>query len=249
MINLFRKYRQNLLLEGKKGKYLKYAIGEIFLVVIGILIALQINNANELRKNRALLRTNIQSIAKDISADTILIKSVIKVLNTQIVSGKVIIPIMESDQKEVTDSLAFILAFNSMTSAPHITENETTWNYLNASGIIAEFPDKKLLKMLQEFYYDFRALTTNYSDSGIPGRLEIRRLKYELFSDTDHRKFFPTKTPEAPSKEVYYALFNDKRVLPLCRFISSTSIYFESRFESLQSKAEKIISYINKNYK
>ncbi len=50
MIKLFRKIRQNLLLKNKTGKYLKYAFGEIVLVVIGILIALQINNWNENRK-------------------------------------------------------------------------------------------------------------------------------------------------------------------------------------------------------
>lgn len=51
MIKLFRKIRQNLLSEGKTGRYLKYAFGEIVLVVIGILIALQINNWNIERKN------------------------------------------------------------------------------------------------------------------------------------------------------------------------------------------------------
>jgi len=57
MIKFFRTLRQSLLSEGKTGKpayqfgrYLKYAIGEIVLVVIGILIALQINNWNELKK-------------------------------------------------------------------------------------------------------------------------------------------------------------------------------------------------------
>ena len=43
MIKFFRKIRRKLLSEGKTGKYLKYAIGEIVLVVIGILIALGIN--------------------------------------------------------------------------------------------------------------------------------------------------------------------------------------------------------------
>ncbi|MFZ1791355.1 MAG: DUF6090 family protein [Saprospiraceae bacterium] len=46
MIKLFRNIRQSLLAEGKTTKYLKYATGEIILVVIGILIALQINNWN-----------------------------------------------------------------------------------------------------------------------------------------------------------------------------------------------------------
>ena len=49
MIKLFRNIRKNLLAEGKISKYLKYAIGEIVLVVIGILIALQINNWNQQR--------------------------------------------------------------------------------------------------------------------------------------------------------------------------------------------------------
>ena len=63
MIKFFRKIRQNLLSEGKTGKYFKYAIGEIVLVVIGILIALQINNWNENRKtneNFILLLSNVR---------------------------------------------------------------------------------------------------------------------------------------------------------------------------------------------
>ena len=51
MIKFLRKIRQNLLSEGKTAKYLKYALGKIILVVIGILIALQVNNWNENRKN------------------------------------------------------------------------------------------------------------------------------------------------------------------------------------------------------
>lgn len=52
MIKFFRKIREKLLTEKKFSKYFLYAIGEIILVVIGILIALQINNQNEARKER-----------------------------------------------------------------------------------------------------------------------------------------------------------------------------------------------------
>lgn len=50
MIKFFRHIRRNLMEQNKTGKYLKYAIGEIVLVMIGILFALQINNWNEARK-------------------------------------------------------------------------------------------------------------------------------------------------------------------------------------------------------
>jgi hypothetical protein len=50
MIKFFRKIRYNLMEQNKTGKYFKYAIGEIVLVVIGILIALQLNNLNEIEK-------------------------------------------------------------------------------------------------------------------------------------------------------------------------------------------------------
>ena len=52
MIKFFRKIRQKLLAENKFSKYLVYAIGEIALVMIGILLALQVNNWNEQRKDR-----------------------------------------------------------------------------------------------------------------------------------------------------------------------------------------------------
>lgn len=52
MIKFFRKIRQKMLIENKFSKYLLYAIGEIILVVIGILIALNINNKNQERKER-----------------------------------------------------------------------------------------------------------------------------------------------------------------------------------------------------
>ena len=51
MINVFRKIRKKLADDNKLFKYSRYAVGEIVLVVIGILIALQINNWNEDRKS------------------------------------------------------------------------------------------------------------------------------------------------------------------------------------------------------
>ena len=70
MIKLFRNIRQHMIKENKVSKYLLYAIGEIILVVIGILFALQINNANEDRKERLKAGVYIEKIIKDLEADT-----------------------------------------------------------------------------------------------------------------------------------------------------------------------------------
>jgi len=69
MIKFFRKTRQNLLNEGKTARYFKYAMGEIVLVVIGILIALQINNMNEARKATIQEITLLKNIQQDIELD------------------------------------------------------------------------------------------------------------------------------------------------------------------------------------
>lgn len=74
MVKIFRKIRQHLLTEnqpgqsgrsGKYSKYLLYAIGEIVLVVIGILIALQVNNWNEQRKLKLKETSLLKSLEKE----------------------------------------------------------------------------------------------------------------------------------------------------------------------------------------
>ena len=62
MIKFFRKIRYNLMETGKTGKYFKYAIGEIILVVIGILIALQINNWNENNKQERKAKNYLEAL-------------------------------------------------------------------------------------------------------------------------------------------------------------------------------------------
>ena len=66
MIKFFRKIRQKLLSENKFSKYLIYAIGEIILVVIGILIALSINTWNENKKNKIKEIKSLTELRKDL---------------------------------------------------------------------------------------------------------------------------------------------------------------------------------------
>jgi hypothetical protein len=78
MIALFRRMREKLIDSGSITKYLLYAVGEILLVVIGILIALQVNNWNEERKQLSAEQTFIAGIINDLSQDQQYIKLIIE---------------------------------------------------------------------------------------------------------------------------------------------------------------------------
>ena len=104
MIKFFRKIRQNLLTENKFSKYLLYAIGEIILVVIGILIALNINNWNENQKQLKLEKEILGEVKIGLESDYKNISTVIKDHLNFINSQNIIIDWIES-KKEYNDSL------------------------------------------------------------------------------------------------------------------------------------------------
>jgi hypothetical protein len=92
MIKFFRKIRQNLIMENKTGKYLKYAIGEIVLVVIGILIALSLNNwkenlANLGEETRILtglkqeFEVNLAEVSRNIKLNTLTKESTVELIH------------------------------------------------------------------------------------------------------------------------------------------------------------------------
>ncbi|MDG5492009.1 DUF6090 family protein [Psychroserpens sp. SPM9] len=78
MIKFFRKIRQRLLTENKFSKYLLYAFGEIVLVVIGILIALQINNWNEKHQAQNKMENNFQNLIEDLKSNKLQLLNLIE---------------------------------------------------------------------------------------------------------------------------------------------------------------------------
>ncbi|MFC3880479.1 DUF6090 family protein [Algoriphagus namhaensis] len=105
MINFFRKIRQKLLSENKLKKYLFYAIGEIALVMIGILLALQVNNANEERKNRAIEKAYLSDIYADFVNNKKQFEERLQYFRNQFKTadslGRYVFPITDSNWKDV----------------------------------------------------------------------------------------------------------------------------------------------------
>jgi hypothetical protein len=101
MIQIFRKIRQNLIASGNTGKYIKYAIGEIVLVVIGILIALQINNWNEQQNERKIEKQYMQNMLEDLRDDLVIYENFQK-RNNEIYSlvDSIVTGLKANDRKE-----------------------------------------------------------------------------------------------------------------------------------------------------
>ena len=82
MIKFFRKIRQKLLSENRFSKYLLYAFGEIILVMVGILLALQVNNWNESRKKEQAEIQLYKKILTDLNSEREVIETKIYALKT-----------------------------------------------------------------------------------------------------------------------------------------------------------------------
>ena len=109
MIKFFRRIRQRLLRENRFSKYLIYAIGEIVLVVIGILIALQINNWNEASKERQHETKILLELKNGFLQDIKEIESNIVNYKIAVKASDVVLQHLESN-KPYRDSLSVYLA-------------------------------------------------------------------------------------------------------------------------------------------
>ncbi len=113
MLKVFRKVRQQLLIEKKFSNYLIYAIGEIFLVVIGILIALAIDNANDNRIKREKEQVYLKGLKEEFEISKIKLQELIGYNKDSYEAAIEIMNIMDSDKKPSEEKLSqlFITAF------------------------------------------------------------------------------------------------------------------------------------------
>jgi len=104
MIPFFRKIRKKMADDNRPLKYARYAIGEIVLVVIGILIALQINTWKEEQKSKRVEFVILTELKKNIEADILELDSTLTKVNHRIRSSKIILKSL-SNNDSYSDSL------------------------------------------------------------------------------------------------------------------------------------------------
>jgi hypothetical protein len=157
MVKIFRNIRKKLAFENKFSAYLRYAVGEIILVVFGILIALQINNwnANRIKKNRELVY--LINIRRDLDEQ---IRSINDQMNMESNISKTAKPLLEYYKKHHqfhVDS-SFSSAIGNLTSRRTFVKINPTYTELISSGNVDIISDNKFKGDLIEYYQELERL-------------------------------------------------------------------------------------------
>ena len=199
MIKIFRKIRQNLLNEGKTTKYFKYAMGEIVLVVIGILIALSINNWNELRKERSKEQKILVELLSQFKDNLVQLEDKMHQRKLIIKGSKRALELMDTKTVVTMDTLTAILSplilaptfdpiDNEIMTAENLQliRNDSLRHYLTtfSSGIV-DFKDQE-----SEWVDIYRNIIVEHLiDLGISRNIQI-----SFFLSPDNLSFLNDKT-------------------------------------------------------
>ncbi len=201
MITFFRKIRQDLLSEGKSVKYLKYAIGEIVLVVIGILLALAINNWNEKQK-ASIVDSNL------ISDVAIELKSVKEELDTNLNKNQSILDNMSKfldneflQSEKNSSSVIQLLAHSpSVLNMPLVTS-------ILVNNVSHSISDTELLKQLREL----NALNQNIinEQSYLDQFWNTKSVEFLIGNEYRHTAFDELARKNFSKSENFRKLYND----------------------------------------
>ncbi len=174
MIKFFRKIRRNLLSEGKTGKYFKYAIGEIVLVVIGILIALQINTWNESRKQKQIEKQVLKSLFQEIEKDKAALKKIDNQYNRDLRQITYFRNIYWKEQHNMADALAlnnFRGFFNR-----DVNPNRITYDEMISTGKLYYLSKQNLVNKIINYY----ELIDSHIYQSRQDRIEFRANFYDV---------------------------------------------------------------------
>lgn len=164
MLRFFRNIRQKLLKNGNIRKYFWYALGEILLVMVGILLALQVNNWNEERKINGLKESLLINVQKDPESD---LKQLVVVRDDVIEKDELGMYLMSyfNSDKDATefDIHKLRLGFMNAIDIQEFSPSQLGYKELLSTGMVNRIIDDSLKQLLADHYeisvretFDFR---------------------------------------------------------------------------------------------
>ena len=169
MIKFFRKIRQKLLTENKFGKYLTYAIGEIVLVVIGILIALAINNWNQNRVKNSQEQNDLLNLKEELQTNILDFKNLDSLYSKFEQSTNDGLRLLDTNPKvenlkRIDSSIVTLLKVFPLTNS--------TYNEMLNTGRFYNLKNKMLNAKITQFYSE----ADNYSQAFIEINKEVLKM-------------------------------------------------------------------------
>jgi hypothetical protein len=186
MINFFRKIRRNLLSERNTtepallaGRYIKYAIGEILLVVIGILLALQINTWSQMHKDSKEELVILEKLQANIKTDSTNLKYWL--FNIQSTLDN--LAIIEMEIKDQQLKRFSVDLYDPLLSVFSMDLETTTWQNLKSTGKISLIKNSFLMDSLQSYYTQFDIVNKSWQEGFKSYNRNILAPKFFEFDD------------------------------------------------------------------
>ncbi|MFP4847016.1 DUF6090 family protein [Winogradskyella sp. PE311] len=241
MIKFFRKIRQKLLSENKFSKYLIYAIGEIVLVVIGILIALGINNWNNEQKDKQAELKYLNQIRKSLKENDLILKERIETDKRLLKFGDQLYNHIKT-QKQVNDSIKqiFVVLLNDQMVSFNIAAFENLKNdglsFISNDDLkfeIINIYDKEL-KYIQNIF-------ANQFENYLSGVIN------PFFSD--NFEFVSNKKYMSAEPNNYQDLLSNNKTTNIISMVNTMRSYAISNYSNTQKKINEIIIKLDKEIK
>ena len=241
MLKFFRKIRYTHMEQNKTGKYFKYAIGEIILVVIGILIALQINNSNEARKENTQETTILSDLEEDFRATRLnFIETIRRQEKTILYSRDLIDAIEAKDYSIHPDS---IIKFIRRGGFSHHRGEAVMGSYdaIIGSGKTSIIKNKELLKVLANFSSEYKSGFEDQikSENLLSLMMNASKNFYAVLSPSDVRgslalkKRYTLKEKEIAVKKLYENTSFLAHLIQKTRWETIRAIYQKNLLKSL----------------
>jgi len=241
MIPVFRKIRKKMADDNRPLKYARYAIGEIVLVVIGILIALQINTWNEGRKTRIIETKTLKEIRANLMLDLIEINSDIEIMDSITLSGKAVIDYLGKHDKP-SDAFKYNIQVSRLN--PHFDPMHGGYSLLNSKGldIISNDSLRGAISKLYESSYPYYE---KYENERIFKINNIILPKYsEYFSIVTDQDYFFNSTSKI-SQADYIALKNDASFINILNLTINENDVVQNRAQRTSGNVNDLIDLIN----
>jgi len=247
MIKFFRHIRKKLISENNMGKYFKYAIGEILLVVIGILIALQINNWNEERKEKHKAKSYLINIKEDLALDTIQLSRAIVHIEASMVNTTKLLSLRSFENYEI-DSLDKLIPRNFY----QYSINSQTFDKLINSGVTELSNYNDVFELINVYYTQQKNLFQAVRDWDVEETNEDNDLifgssSYEIsYNNNNPDQSFFVQTPQE-SHEALTNILLSVKTRNRIRSALFRKKRLASTFSETIAESKKIITTINKN--